>query len=56
MYSWKRSPQVCVSKLSDSRIFKALLEIKKSFKFNDFDVAKHALVFPPTQSPLHWLS
>ena len=45
MYSWKRSPRDCVTKLRDNGIFKALLRIKKSFKSIDFDLAKHALVF-----------
>ena len=45
MYSRKRSPRGCVIKLRDNRIFKALLRITKSFKFIDFDLAKHALVF-----------
>ena len=45
MYSWKRFLQDCVIKLSDNRIFKALLWIKKSFKSIDFEQAKFALEF-----------
>ena len=45
MYSRKRSPRDCAIKLRDNRIFKALLRIKKLFKFIDFGLAKHALVF-----------
>ena len=45
MYSWKRFPQDCVIKLSDNRIFKALLWIQKSFKSIDFEQAKFALEF-----------
>ena len=44
MYSRKRSPRDCVIKLRDNRIFKALHWLKKSFKYIDFDLAKHALV------------
>ena len=40
----KTVPRDCVIKLRDNRIFKALLRIKKSFKFIDFDLAKHTLV------------
>ena len=47
MYSRKWFPRDCVIKLRDYRIFKALLWIKKSFMFIDFDLAKHALVSPP---------
>ena len=38
MYSLKRSTWDCVIKLRNNRIFKALLWIKKSFKFIDFDL------------------
>ena len=48
MYSWKRSPQYCVIKLRDNRMFQAFLWIKKSFKSIDIDLAKHALVSPLT--------
>ena len=48
MYSRKQSSRGCVIKLGDNRVFKALLWIKKSFKSIDFDLAKHALVSPPT--------
>ena len=48
MYSWKRYMRDCVIKLRDNRIIKALLWIKNSFEFMDFDLAKHALVSPPT--------
>ena len=44
MYSRKQSPRDCVIKLRDNRIFKALHWLKKSFKYIDFDLAKHALV------------
>ena len=56
MYSGKRSPRDCVIKLSDNRIFKELLWIKKSFKSIDFDLAKHALVFPPTHACTGWVN
>ena len=57
MYLCKRSSRDCVIKLSDSRIFKTLLGIKKSFKSNDFDVVKHALVSPPTSHPyIGWVN
>ena len=47
MYSQKRSLWDCVIKLPDNRIFKALLWIKNSFKFINFDLAKHTLVSLP---------
>ena len=34
----KWSPWNCLTKLCDNRIFKGLLQIKKSLKFNDFDL------------------
>ena len=42
--SRKMSPWGRVTKLRGNRIFKVLLLIKKSFKFIDFDLAKHVLV------------
>ena len=45
MYSQRRSSWDCIIKLRDNRIFKALPWIKKSFKFIDFDLAKHAYDF-----------
>ena len=56
MYSRKRSLWDCVIKLHDNRIFKALLWINKSFKSIDFDLAKHALVFPPTNPYIGWVN
>ena len=56
MYSRKRSPWDCVIKLRDNRIFKALLWIKKSFKSIDFDLAKHALVSPPSHPCIGWVN
>ena len=56
MYVRKRSPWNWVIKLRDNRIFKALLWIKKSFKSIDFDLAKHALVSPPTHLFAGWVN
>ena len=56
MYSRKWSPQDCVIKLRDNRTFKALLSIKISFKSIDFDLAKHALVFPSTHRCTGWVN
>ena len=49
MYSQKNDPRETADLvLSDNRIFKTLLWIKKSFKSIDFDLAKHVLVSTPT--------
>ena len=56
MYSRKLSPWDCVIKLRDNRIFKVLLWIKKSFKSIDSDLAKHALVSPPTHPCSGWVN
>ena len=48
IYLFKRSPRDRVIKLH-SRLIKALLGIKKSFKSIDFDLAKHGLVFKVNQ-------
>ena len=45
IYLCKRSVRDCVIKLRDNRLIKALPGIKKSFKYIDFDLAKHGLVF-----------
>ena len=50
-----QSPWDCVIKLHDNRLFKALLWIKKSFKSIGFDLAKHALVCPPTNPCTGWV-
>ena len=39
-------PWDCINKLRDNRMFKALLQIKKSFKFIDFVLAKHVFITP----------
>ena len=56
MFSRQRLSRDCVIKLRNNRIFKALLWIKKLFKSIEFDLAKKALVSPPTHPPLHLLS
>ena len=56
MYSRKRSPRDCVIKLRDKRTFQVSLWIKNSFKSIDFDLAKHALISPPTQSCTGWVN
>ena len=57
MFSRQRSSRSCVIKLRNNRIFKALLWIKKLFKSIKFDLAKKALVSPPTHPPINfdWL-
>ena len=47
---------VPVIKLRDNQIFKALLRIKKLFKSIDFDLAKQALVSPPTHLCTGWVN
>ena len=43
MYSQKKFPHDCITKLRGNWIFKTLLRIKKSVKYIDFDLAKHVL-------------
>ena len=56
MYSRKPSRRDYVIKLRDNRIFKALLQIKNSFKSTDFDLAKDALVSSPTHPCAGWVN